>query len=112
MGIEFSPAQDGSGVIVADDGSRKPFPAGTNMRDLFAMLAQFLQAHSHAAPPVTVVIDLNTVTNLQGLVDAAQAAISGLRDDVNAGQAAIQTISGRITTIQADIAAIKARIGL
>ena len=115
--IKYFP--DGSGVLIADNGARQAFRAGISPKDLLAMLIRFLAAHTQAVPPVIVVVDMNTVTQLQALVDtvqtnlaAAQALAVTVRQDLNAARNAIQTINGQITTIQSDIAAIKVKIGL
>ena len=122
--IKYFP--DGSGVLIADSGARQAFRAGISPKDLQAMLIRFLASHAQATAPVTVVIDMNTVTNLAALVDlvkanaaatqadldAAKAFAVNIRADLTAAQNAVQTINGRITTIQADIAAIKVKICL
>ncbi len=115
--IKYFP--DGSGVLIADSGARQAFRAGISPKDLLAMLARFLALTTVAGPPVTVVVDMNTVTQLQALVDtvqanlaAAQALAAVVRTDLNAARNAVQTINGQIAAMQADITAIKAKIGL
>ncbi len=108
--IKYFP--DGSGVLIADSGARQAFRAGISPKDLLAMLARFLALNTAAGPPVTVVVDMNTVTQLQALVDTVQTNATALQTAVTAGQNAVQTINGKLTTAQADIVAIKAKIGL
>ena len=115
--IKYFP--DGSGVLIADSGARQPFRAGISPKDLLVMLARFLALNTSAGPPVTVVVDMNTVTQLQALVDtvqtnatAAQALAVAVRSDLNAARTAVQNINGQIASIQSDIAAIKTKIGL
>ena len=105
--------------MVAESGARQPFRAGISPKDLLAMLTRFLAASAQAVPPVTVVVDMNTVTQLQALVDtvqanatAAQALAVTVRTDLNAARNAVQTLNGQIAAIQSDIAAIKTKVGL
>jgi hypothetical protein len=108
--IKYFP--DGSGVLISDSGARQAFRAGISPKDLLAMMARFLSTNAASTPPVTVVVDMNTVTQLQALVDtvqsnatASQALAVTVRSDLNAARGAVQTI-------QSDISAIKTKIGL
>ena len=81
MTIVFSPARNGSGVVVAADGSRRGFAAGTTVKDMAAM--EFA-----ANPPPPVVVNVSGLASLQQQVDGLATSVDSLQTSVSTLQTA------------------------
>lgn len=74
--IEYSPAQDGSGVVVAPDGTRVGFAAGVTVKDMAAMQIAVTDAHPAPPDPAPVAALQQQVTDLQLTVSNLQKSIT------------------------------------